>query len=100
MHGSLLLDASDWERGHGYETVWGKFQVGIWALGIAGENCAEVTRRQICAVQISSDCPRDLARLEGSSTQFLEWSSSDSSGPWQKKLCNSSRELTMGYGKD
>ena len=67
MHGHFLSDAGDWERGQGYETVQGKFQAGMQALGTASENCAKVTGRMRWTIQISIVYLQDLAQLEGRS---------------------------------
>lgn len=41
----IVSDVGDWDRRQGYETAQGKLQDEMEALGIAGENCAEVTGR-------------------------------------------------------
>ena len=83
MHGRLLSYASDWERRQGYETVRGKFQARMRALGTTGENCVEVNGRLTWIILISSDYSRDRAWLEGRSVQFLEGSHSGSRVPWK-----------------
>jgi hypothetical protein len=94
MHCLSLSDAGDRERGQGSETAQGTFQAGMRAPGTVKENCAEVTGRLRWAIQISSDCLRDLAQLEGRSAQFFQGGSAGSRGDWQEKNCAISlREL-------
>jgi len=62
----IVLDAGDWERRQGYE-----LQAGMEALGTAGENCVEITRRWKWEIQIDSDCPRGLAQLEDKTALFF-----------------------------
>ena len=83
MHCHFISDASDWERGQDYEIVQGRFQVGMQAPGTTDENCTEITGRLRWKIQISSDCPQDLAQIEGRFAQFFGGSSASSKGAWQ-----------------
>ena len=71
MHCYSLSDAGDQERGQGYETTQSTFQVGMPALGIIHENCAEFIGRLRWEIWINSDILQYMAQLESRSVKLF-----------------------------
>lgn len=67
MHFRSLSYSCDRERGRGYETVQARFQAGMRAQGITGENSIEVTKSMRWKIRIRSKCPQDMSQAVGRS---------------------------------